>query len=65
MPEMKVRDLLETAKAEVHAELAKARIEDVKERLREIKAAERVVARLKSRLESVLEEPIDDGVFGK
>ncbi len=65
MAEGTVRSLLEGAENEVHDEIRKARFEQVTERVRELKAAERVVARLKSQLESLLEEPIDDGVFSE
>jgi hypothetical protein len=59
----KVRDLLSDAHCEIHDEFVQKKKAELKERLREIKAAERVVAELKESLEKFLDEPIDSAVF--
>lgn len=58
-----IRDLLERAEAEVAHELEERRVSMLKERIRELKAARLVVAKLESQLAKFLDEPIDDGVF--
>lgn len=60
---MKVRDLLDQATGEVQSELEKRKLEQLKEQLREVKAAELTLNRLKRQLDKFLEEPVDHAVF--
>lgn len=58
-----VRDLVGEAKSEIQDEFTKAKKAELKERLKEITAAEKVVTELKDSLETFLDEPIDSAVF--
>ena len=60
---MKVRDLLDQATGEVQDELQQRKLEQLKERLREVKAAELTLERLKRELDEFLEESVDRGVL--
>lgn len=60
---MKVNDLLNVAKEELREELLGRKKEQLKKRLREIKAAELTLGRLRNQLETFLEQDADDAVF--
>lgn len=60
---MKVRELLNDANDEIVSELRDTRKRQLKERLREITAAERVAAKLRAGLEKFLDSDVEDAVF--